>query len=120
MFQDTIVVARKLGIIYVWIDSICIIQDGQDFLKEKDKMAQYYQNSIFTIAACDTHSGLLEHRLAPSFNNIAMLPYRRREDRTPSGAFYILKMPTAERMFSDGVQKSEFFSKVGVPRVVAQ
>jgi hypothetical protein len=28
-FQDAITVARKLGVPYVWIDSLCIIQDDK-------------------------------------------------------------------------------------------
>ena len=29
-FQDAIIITRKLGIEYVWIDSVCIIQDSHD------------------------------------------------------------------------------------------
>lgn len=114
VFQDAIEVARKLGIRYVWIDSLCIIQDGEDFLKEKDKMAQYYQNSVFTIAACGVNrnerTGLTRQRASTSFSNIAVLPYTRR-DGTQGGVVYILKKRKAEFLFSREVEKSELISR---------
>ncbi|KAK0654904.1 hypothetical protein B0T16DRAFT_318143, partial [Cercophora newfieldiana] len=52
LFTDVFSLARSLGIRYVWIDSICIIQGpAGDFNIEATKMADYYQNSLFTVAA---------------------------------------------------------------------
>lgn len=51
-FQDAIHVARKLGISYLWIDSLCIIQDSkEDWQAESSKMASIYANSTVTLAA---------------------------------------------------------------------
>jgi hypothetical protein len=51
-FLDTVTIVRYLGIRYVWIDSLCIIQnDDQDWKKESAQMASIYQNSMITIAA---------------------------------------------------------------------
>jgi hypothetical protein len=51
-FQDAVIVSRKLGIRYLWIDSLCIIQnDEDDWSREASKMAQVYQNSSLCIAA---------------------------------------------------------------------
>jgi hypothetical protein len=51
-FQDAIVVARTLGVRYLWIDSLCICQDDlEDWQRESAKMAQVYKNSYLTIAA---------------------------------------------------------------------
>ena len=50
-FQDTIKTARSLEIPYVWIDSLCIIQDDSaDWEREASQMARIYQFSIATIA----------------------------------------------------------------------
>jgi hypothetical protein len=52
LFQDVFIIAEKLDVKYVWIDSICIIQHGDDYAdwhEEAPKMAQYYQFSILTI-----------------------------------------------------------------------
>ncbi|KAJ4348636.1 uncharacterized protein N0V89_010014 [Didymosphaeria variabile] len=54
-FQDAIMLTRKLGFDYIWIDSLCIIQDdGRDWGIESAKMASVYSNGFLTIAA--THS----------------------------------------------------------------
>jgi hypothetical protein len=50
-FQDAIVVTRALGIQYLWIDSLCIIQDDSaDWQTQSAQMADIYHNSILTIA----------------------------------------------------------------------
>jgi len=51
-FQDAIHVARRLGIEYIWIDSLCIIQDDKtDWLQESERMGDVYANAYVTIAA---------------------------------------------------------------------
>ncbi|KAI1178680.1 heterokaryon incompatibility protein-domain-containing protein [Nemania sp. FL0916] len=52
LFKDAIYVVRKLGIRYVWIDSLCIIQDErQDWEEQARRMCDIYRNSFLTIAA---------------------------------------------------------------------
>lgn len=56
---DAIAVTRYLNIRYLWIDSICIIQDSySDWSTEAQNMAQVYRHSLLTIAASssDDHS----------------------------------------------------------------
>lgn len=51
-FQDAVIVAREMNIRYLWIDSLCIIQDSiNDWTKESSKMGEYYMNSLFNISA---------------------------------------------------------------------
>ncbi|KAM0261522.1 hypothetical protein ACHAQJ_002205 [Trichoderma viride] len=51
-FQDAIKLSHVIGIEYIWIDSLCIIQDsGEDWEGEAAKMAEYYANSRVTLAA---------------------------------------------------------------------
>lgn len=51
-FKDAIRITRELGFRYVWIDSLCIIQDSQsDWAQESSKMAQIYRDSVLTISA---------------------------------------------------------------------
>ena len=51
-FQDAIHITHSLGIRYLWIDSLCIIQDDdQEWLTESAKMATIYSQSFVTIAA---------------------------------------------------------------------
>jgi hypothetical protein len=51
-FQDAIKFTRQMRIRYLWIDSLCIIQDDEDDrLYEAAQMAGVYQNAYLTIAA---------------------------------------------------------------------
>ena len=55
-FRDAVSIARKLDVRYIWIDSLCIIQDDPaDWAIEASKMGSYYSNSLFTIAAVSGH-----------------------------------------------------------------
>ncbi|KFA70268.1 hypothetical protein S40285_09269 [Stachybotrys chlorohalonatus IBT 40285] len=51
-FQDAIVIAQSAGLDYLWIDSLCIIQDNtHDWEVEAGRMASVYGGSSLTIAA---------------------------------------------------------------------
>ena len=51
-FQDAVILTKEIGLRYVWIDSLCIIQDDiKDWINEAAKMADVYQNAYCTIAA---------------------------------------------------------------------
>ncbi|OIW28729.1 HET-domain-containing protein [Coniochaeta ligniaria NRRL 30616] len=57
-FQDAIVITRKLGHRYLWIDSLCIIQDSaEDWDRESAQMAVIYQRAALTLAAACATSG---------------------------------------------------------------
>lgn len=56
--QDALVVAHRLGFKYIWVDSICIIQDSaQDWRTEAAKMGDVYASASLTIAATGSQSG---------------------------------------------------------------
>lgn len=75
-FQDAIRITQALGVQYIWIDSLCIIQDSPemvDWRKEAPRMAEVYGNSYCNIAASNARNsreGLFRRRtasgLAPS------------------------------------------------------
>ena len=51
-FQEAVEVSRKLGVWYLWIDSICIFQDSRaDWEKESAMMGEVYRNSACNIGA---------------------------------------------------------------------
>ncbi|KAH8742990.1 heterokaryon incompatibility protein-domain-containing protein, partial [Hyaloscypha finlandica] len=68
-FQDTIDLTRRLGVQYLWIDALCIIQDSKDdWEAEAAKMGVYYKNSWLTVAAGmfkDGSRGLFAERHIP-------------------------------------------------------
>ncbi|KAL3421540.1 heterokaryon incompatibility protein [Phlyctema vagabunda] len=51
-FRDAIIFSRKLGIRYLWIDSLCIIQgDREDWEREASRMARVYRDANLTLSA---------------------------------------------------------------------
>lgn len=57
-FQDALKITYKLGLRYIWIDSLCIIQDSlADWEIESQKMASIYRNSTVTICAAKSKDG---------------------------------------------------------------
>lgn len=57
LFRDAIALCRSIGIEYLWIDSLCIIQDDlDDWRREGSKMASIYANSCITFAASASRS----------------------------------------------------------------
>jgi hypothetical protein len=66
-FRDAITLTRGLGLRYIWIDSLCIIQNSKsDWKEEAARMADIYKNSYVTIAAessRDSHEGMFGERI---------------------------------------------------------
>ncbi|KAF2965999.1 hypothetical protein GQX73_g7581 [Xylaria multiplex] len=53
VYQDAIRITRELQINYIWIDSLCIIQDDLgDWKRESIRMRTVYGNSYLNIAGC--------------------------------------------------------------------
>ncbi|GKU18943.1 unnamed protein product [Fusarium langsethiae] len=57
-FQDAIVISRELGIRYIWIDSLCIVQDDtKDWEIEAAKMASIYNGAELVLSATGSVDG---------------------------------------------------------------
>jgi hypothetical protein len=51
-FQHAMITTIRLGVSYLWIDSLCICQDSaSDWEHESKRMANVYSSAVFTIAA---------------------------------------------------------------------
>jgi hypothetical protein len=56
-FRDAVTVTLRLGLEYIWIDSLCIIQDStEDWQQEASQMHKVYRNADVTIAATGAHN----------------------------------------------------------------
>ena len=82
--RDAVDVTRAMGISYIWIDAVCIVQaiadNPGDFRSEGTKTAAYYGNSYCAIAAAaadNTSQGFLQPRTDGIFTNdsCALLPW---------------------------------------------
>lgn len=101
-FRDAIRVTRALGVRYLWIDSLCIIQkNAADWRNESGKMEDVFNNAYCTIAASSASSSL-----------VGFLGPRQPRDTirlaTSSGPFYL-----AEHIddFAADVEKSILSSR---------
>lgn len=72
-FRDAIQFTNSIGISYIWIDSICIIQDSmKDWESESRTMLRVYRHAECNLAAAvseDSHGGLFsqrDHAILPS------------------------------------------------------
>lgn len=65
-FQDAVTVTRRLGIKYLWIDALCVIQDSpQDWQRQSSNMGQIYADAWLNISvsgAPDPWTGFLKKR----------------------------------------------------------
>lgn len=64
-FQNAVTFIRGLGLKWLWIDSLCIVQDDDlDWQQQSAEMASIYRNSYITIAATrasDSEDGLFTY-----------------------------------------------------------
>ncbi|KAL9620021.1 MAG: hypothetical protein Q9160_005398 [Pyrenula sp. 1 TL-2023] len=72
-FRDAIRITRELSFPYIWIDSLCIMQDenGHDWRREASTMHDVYAHSALNIAATsapDSNSGLFSVRSPAEIN----------------------------------------------------
>lgn len=116
LFTDTIDLARKLKISYIWIDSLCIVQqgdDGADWQRESVRMGEYYQKALVTIAATSgsNNIGLIPPRtsLAPK---IVRLPYWNSRTGSREGYFYVYLYSTkVYQQYDSSVLQTELFQR---------
>jgi hypothetical protein len=80
--RQAILLTRRLGVRYIWIDALCIIQDSSsEWQEESIKMGDIYRNSVLTIAASRSQSSL--GGIIPDFTDRAptlMFPVQGREE----------------------------------------
>lgn len=96
-FRDAVNVTRALGVRYLWIDSLCIIQqNAADWANEAGRMEDVFSNAHYTIAASSASSSL-----------VGFLGSRMPRDAigvtTPSGPVYLAE---AIDDFATDVEKS--------------
>ncbi|KEZ45316.1 hypothetical protein SAPIO_CDS2120 [Scedosporium apiospermum] len=77
-FQDAVMLTRLLGVQYLWIDSLCIIQDdATDWEIESANMAKVYSNALLVISADDAkdaRDGFLRPRGEGAYSSVE-IPY---------------------------------------------
>lgn len=89
IFQDAAQIVVELGIKYIWIDSICIIQDDADDWSRESKKMAYYQFSWLTIVATfiNESGGIIQTMNEEDMQRVVRLPYRDKSGHQ-KGYFY--------------------------------
>ncbi|KAI0751629.1 HET-domain-containing protein [Daedaleopsis nitida] len=76
--KDAINTAHAHGVRYLWVDSLCILQDSEaDRVREISEIRAIYRNAYFTIVAASSHNvneGFLHDRQASPLD--VVLPFR--------------------------------------------
>lgn len=110
-YRDAFIVTRELNLRYIWIDSLCIIQDdNDDWQLEAARMGEIYRNAYITIAAVaasSTNDGFLD-RECP-YNSVE-IPFTSPRHPEITGHYYVSysgRFGEQEEFFQD-VELSEW------------
>ncbi|KIL90070.1 hypothetical protein FAVG1_06808 [Fusarium avenaceum] len=114
-FEDAFRIALKMDIPFVWIDSLCIVQDSQqDWIVEAARMAKYYQNSFFTVAGFGVtrETGLFTASGQQLNPTLVRLPYRDQEG-VQKGYFYVYQVDQSEikEQYEQEIAQSDLLSR---------
>ncbi|EFQ35498.1 heterokaryon incompatibility protein [Colletotrichum graminicola] len=118
-FRDAVLITWSLGIQYIWIDSLCIVQDStEDWELESVKMGTIYASSYLTIAASaskDSTGGCFRSRSTstdvkvrftvrdsgdPRSTSVFVRPRPRDFSHLPMSALHSRAWVTQERLLS--------------------
>ncbi|RGP72370.1 heterokaryon incompatibility [Fusarium longipes] len=102
-FQDACIVAWRFSVRYLWIDSLCIIQDcDQDWSRESAAMRLVYANALCNIAAAassDPNGGLFRARNPASLQPIIVRAVL--DETTPPKDYYAVDSQYVQRQLLD-------------------
>jgi len=88
LFQDAILVTRRLGFQYLWIDSLCILQDSrEDWERESVLMGDVFANSDITISAVAAEDGCSTF-LGPRDTHMVRTKYRKFRGQPSEGVMF--------------------------------
>lgn len=83
-FQDALDMTYRLGLTYLWIDSLCILQDSvKDWRHEGSKMAEIYSGAYVTLAATNapgSHAGFYDAYRDDEYYHRYVIPDHRAAD----------------------------------------
>lgn len=107
--RDAVLVTRRLGVRYLWVDALCIVQDDDtDWQSESSNMRAIYRNTSFVISALDashSDSGMFYDRTAliassddPSATHTNL--YVREDERDQQWSTYYQQNSLGERAWA--------------------
>ncbi|RYP70250.1 hypothetical protein DL771_005553 [Monosporascus sp. 5C6A] len=112
-FRDAISVVQSLGQIYLWIDTLCIIQDSaEDWEREGMQMDSIYDNAWCTLAASHAHDSTEGLFVARDRRLLALCSYDlppdlRTDKHSSSGRVYLVDA----RLWADNIDDAPLYSR---------
>lgn len=110
-FQHAVSITKQLGYEYLWIDSLCIIQDDEsDWEQESAKMGLVYSNAICVISAigaASSHGGCFFPK-DPMHQGVVV---RRNADFTLTVRSWIREDKMLEKLFQENVERAPLTSR---------
>ena len=98
--SDAIELTRSLGVRYIWIDSLCVVQDNQDeCLNAMSRMSDIYRSAVLVIATVDTNDEAVDSCIDSSVLE------------QPFSIFLDWSRPTVAKSFSDCLFTPNNFSR---------
>jgi hypothetical protein len=111
-FQDAVIITRRLGLRYLWIDSLCIIQDSiSDWEEESSSMGQYYRNAQFTIAAAGAHDSSVGCFLPRPYSKI---PQATLTHTSAEGEFCSISIGASSAKYTEEIAASPLYKRAWV------
>ncbi|KAH8804855.1 heterokaryon incompatibility protein-domain-containing protein [Xylogone sp. PMI_703] len=109
--QDAIIVVRKLGLKYLWVDALCIIQENKmDWSRESKRMDLVYSNAYLTIGATSAtaasegflsfrncHKVTLDFRIDSNSKACGVVYYKEAIEISDAYLQHVLKSPLLQR-----------------------
>lgn len=122
LYQDAVVAVHDLGIDYLWIDSLCITQEGDghaDWAKYVQEMDKVHSKSLCNISATNAPSGhhSMFHSRNPGIANpcIARFNLISQHDHTSYPMHSLVSLTSTKRLSTPGVGYSKSDSYLHEP-----
>ncbi|KAK8093480.1 hypothetical protein PG997_000165 [Apiospora hydei] len=110
VLQDAVKVCRALGIRYLWVDAVCIVQgDKDDWERESQKMSSIYHNAAATICPISSNSCLEGFLLRTSHS--VRVPFRSKVKSEIQGEFALRYTNTEFSYMDVGDPAAEDFAE---------
>ncbi|CAG8954553.1 hypothetical protein HYFRA_00004469 [Hymenoscyphus fraxineus] len=106
VFLDAMMIARRLGIFYLWIDSLCIMQDSlEDWQSESSHMADIYAGSWCNISAMSGQDNLHVERNPLEIQGCLF------KDKTANTTFQVRAHDEGFRQWNQSITKSPLMKR---------
>jgi hypothetical protein len=115
--RDAVKVTRMLGLTYLWVDALCILQDSApDWEDQSAKMAGIYEGCTIMIAPAQTvscsHGFLSKRQPSVEFRSTSLPCAKHIQHPTASVIIHIRSKPRCKDVNSNGYHATDFSNTI--------